>query len=83
MAAWATEIRALYAELETRRNGRSWSVSDLMAGFVGDVGAFVRTTDGLEEHVHHEFGDSEFLPVTVRVLLRPEAGFAGREAKGA
>lgn len=38
VAARAREVRALYAELETRRDGRTWSASDLMSGFVGDVG---------------------------------------------
>jgi len=38
LAARACELRALYAEREVRRDGRSWSSTDLMNGFVGDVG---------------------------------------------
>jgi NTP pyrophosphatase (non-canonical NTP hydrolase) len=38
LAARACEVRALYAEREVRRDGRSWSTTDLMNGFVGDVG---------------------------------------------
>lgn len=38
MSGRAREVRALYAEWEVRRDGRAWSVTELMNGFTGDVG---------------------------------------------
>jgi len=34
----AREVRKLYASLEERRYGRSWTVGELALGLVGDVG---------------------------------------------
>lgn len=34
----AIEIRQKYAELERKRNGKSWNTSQIMEGFVVDVG---------------------------------------------
>jgi hypothetical protein len=38
MTTRARDIRTQYAELERRRTGRSWTTTDLLTGFVGDVG---------------------------------------------
>lgn len=38
----ALEIRALFAEFERRTYGHEWGVSELMAGFVVDVGDLTR-----------------------------------------
>lgn len=38
MSGRARDVRALYAEWEVRRDGRAWSVTELMNGFTGDVG---------------------------------------------
>jgi NTP pyrophosphatase (non-canonical NTP hydrolase) len=36
--ASARELRELYASLEAKRHGRSWTVEELALGLVGDVG---------------------------------------------
>ncbi|MBS0664062.1 MAG: nucleotide pyrophosphohydrolase [Verrucomicrobia bacterium] len=38
----ARRVRALYAELEKRRDGRPWSGAELAQGFVGDVGDLMK-----------------------------------------
>ena len=38
MQTKARAVRALYAELETARYGRSWTAEEIMLGFLGDVG---------------------------------------------
>jgi hypothetical protein len=51
----AREVRALYADQEERRYGRSWTTEEVMLGFLGDVGdlesLFLTTMDVLEEHL--------------------------------
>ena len=42
LTARARRIRKLYAELETRRNGRPWTPAELAQGFVGDVGDLMK-----------------------------------------
>ena len=63
----AKAIRELYALHEANTYGRSWSISDLMLGFVGDVGELsqlvgaangVRNFDNdLKEALGHELAD--------------------------
>ena len=38
----ARRVRKLYAELETRRDGRPWTGAELAQGFVGDVGDLMK-----------------------------------------
>lgn len=67
VAARARQLRALYAEWETRRDGRPWDASDLMAGFVGDVGDLAKLVaahagrrpgpDDLQAALAHELAD--------------------------
>jgi len=40
--ASAKELRELYALLEAKRYGRSWSVEEIALGLVGDFGASAR-----------------------------------------
>ena len=42
----AKELRELYALLETKRHGRSWSTEELALGFVGDVGDLAKLVQG-------------------------------------
>lgn len=62
----AREVRALYADQEERRYGRSWTTEEVMLGFLGDVGdlaklvqgkAGVRPRDDLDEALAHELAD--------------------------
>ena len=62
----AREVRALYADQEERRYGRSWTIEEVMLGFLGDVGdlaklvqgkAGVRPRDDLDEALAHEPAD--------------------------
>jgi NTP pyrophosphatase (non-canonical NTP hydrolase) len=67
VAQRAREIRALYAEWETRRDGQAWTATDLMAGLVGDVGDLSKLVaahagrrpgpDDLEAALGHELAD--------------------------
>jgi NTP pyrophosphatase (non-canonical NTP hydrolase) len=67
VARRAREIRALYAEWETRRDGHAWTAGDLMAGFVGDVGDLSKLVaahagrrpgpDDLQGALAHELSD--------------------------
>ena len=62
------EIRALYEVLETRLNGRVWSLHELMLGFANDVGTVGRlvlandgtwTTDGdVTAQLQHKLAES-------------------------
>jgi NTP pyrophosphatase (non-canonical NTP hydrolase) len=60
------ELRELFAALEKKRYGRSWSDVEIALGFVGDVGdlskliqgaAGVRDTPDLESKLAHELSD--------------------------
>jgi NTP pyrophosphatase (non-canonical NTP hydrolase) len=62
----ARETRALYQELETRLYGRSWTLEDLLIGFMGDVGELaqlVQANTGIREipetrkRLEHELAD--------------------------
>lgn len=62
----AAEIRALYAEFEEIKYGRSWTNEELALGFVGDVGdlaKLVQTMEGVrgipdaKEKLEHELAD--------------------------
>lgn len=62
----ALEVRALYSEFERREYGHEWSVSELMAGFVVDVGDLTRLVmasqgsrraDDVEQRLAHELAD--------------------------
>jgi NTP pyrophosphatase (non-canonical NTP hydrolase) len=63
----AMTVRNLYAQLEQQRYGKSWDTTDLMLGFVGDVGELAqlvqaatgtRNHDGeLTESLGHELAD--------------------------
>jgi len=62
----AMTLRKLYAELEEKRYGRSWSDEEIALGFVGDVGDLmklvmaqngVRDISGAKEKLAHELAD--------------------------
>lgn len=62
----AAEVRALYAQFETARYGRSWTREELMLGFVGDVGDLaklalaaegVRAIPEARDKLAHELAD--------------------------
>ena len=62
----ARTVRALYAEHERRRYGRSWTDQELMLGFLGDVGDLAKLVQGragvrphpdLDEALEHELAD--------------------------
>ena len=62
----ARQIRGLYADLETRKYGRSWTDEELALGFVGDVGDLVklvmarsgvRDIPEVQEKLAHELAD--------------------------
>jgi NTP pyrophosphatase (non-canonical NTP hydrolase) len=62
----ALEVRALYSEFERREYGHEWSASELMAGFVVDVGDLTRLVmasegsrhvDDVEQRLAHELAD--------------------------
>ena len=65
-SAKAKELRELYALLERKRYGRSWSIEELALGFVGDVGdlaKLVQAASGVREipewraQLAHELAD--------------------------
>ncbi len=65
IAKRAVEVRAKYDELN-KRNGVSWNETDLMSGFVGDVGDLskiimakkgLRDMDDVDEKLAHELAD--------------------------
>lgn len=62
----AKEVRALYAELEIKKYGKSWTSSQIAQGFVGDVGDLmklvmskegIRDIDNVNEKIKHEISD--------------------------
>lgn len=62
----ALEVRAKYSELEKQKYGREWTRSEIMQGFVGDVGDLmklvmakegIRTKDNVDEKIAHELSD--------------------------
>jgi len=74
MQTKARAVRALYAELETARYGRSWTTEEIMLGFLGDVGdlaklvqgkAGVRPREDLDEALAHELADCLWCVMTL------------------
>lgn len=62
----ALAIREKYAELESKKYGKEWTASQIMTGFVGDVGDLakltmakdgVRDIDEVDEKIAHELAD--------------------------
>jgi NTP pyrophosphatase (non-canonical NTP hydrolase) len=62
----AIEIREKYALSETKKYGRAWNNSDIMQGFVGDVGDLaklvmmkegIREGEKVDEKLGHELAD--------------------------
>ena len=62
----ALEVRAEYSELEKQKYGREWTRSEIMQGFVGDVGDLmklvmakegIRTKENIDEKIGHELSD--------------------------
>ena len=62
----AKEVRALYADLETKKYGRQWTASEIVQGFVGDVGDLIklemskegiRDMENVDEKLKHELCD--------------------------
>ena len=83
----ARRVRALYADLETRRHGRPWSRQEVALGFVGDVGDLaklvqaaegVRAIDAVPEKLAHELADCLWSVMTLANLygVDLEASFA-------
>jgi NTP pyrophosphatase (non-canonical NTP hydrolase) len=66
MSKRAVEIRELYSRYETNRVGKSWTKSQIMEGFVVDVGDLMRlvmakegarTVENMDEKLAHELAD--------------------------
>jgi NTP pyrophosphatase (non-canonical NTP hydrolase) len=66
LQARARAVRALYAEFEAQRHGRSWTTEEIFLGLIGDIGdlaqlvqgkAGVRPRDDLDEALAHELSD--------------------------
>jgi NTP pyrophosphatase (non-canonical NTP hydrolase) len=64
--ASARELRELYASLEAKRHGRSWSLEEIALGFVGDVGdlaKLIQAASGVRDipdwrpRLEHELAD--------------------------
>lgn len=62
----ATEIRKRYSDLEIKKYGKTWTNSQIMEGFVGDVGDLmklvmakegVRNIDEVDDKLSHELSD--------------------------
>ena len=62
----ARQVRARYAEVEASTYGRSWTVEEVMLGFLGDVGDLAKLVQGkagvrpradLDEALAHELAD--------------------------
>lgn len=62
----ALQVRDKYSELETAKTGRPWSKSELMQGFMGDVGDLAklvmakegrRTIKDVDTKLAHELSD--------------------------
>ena len=53
----AMSIRALYAEFEKQKYGKSWSSEEVALGFVGDVGDLVKLV--MAENGYRDIPDSK------------------------
>jgi NTP pyrophosphatase (non-canonical NTP hydrolase) len=62
----ARQVRSRFADYERNRYGREWSPSEIMLGFVGDVGDLsklvqgrngIRSTPDLDAKLAHELAD--------------------------
>lgn len=63
----AVEIKEAYHKLEIQRYGKKWTTSQIMEGFVGDVGDLmklimakdggIREIDQIDEKIKHELAD--------------------------
>lgn len=62
----ALRIREKYGELEMKRNGKQWTNSQIMEGFVGDIGELMqlimakeghRDIENVDEKLKHELAD--------------------------
>lgn len=62
----ALEIKQKYTDLEVKKKGKTWTNSQIMEGFVGDVGALmklvmakegIRDIDNVDEKLAHELSD--------------------------
>lgn len=62
----AIEIRNMYSELEKKKYGREWTKSEIMEGFVGDVGDLmklvmakegIREKENIDKQLAHELSD--------------------------
>lgn len=62
----ALKIREQYSVLETKKYGKQWTPSQIMAGFVGDVGDLskltmakdgIRAIDDVDAKIAHELAD--------------------------
>ena len=78
-------VRELYASYEQATYGREWSISDLMAGFVVDVGDLTRLVmaasgarviDGVEEKLAHELSDCLWAVLVLASRLDVDLGTA-------
>lgn len=66
MQTMARAVRALYAQVESSRFGRSWTPEEIMLGFAGDVGDLAKLVQGkagvrphpdLDAALAHELAD--------------------------
>lgn len=86
--ARAKEIRQLYAALEAKRHGRSWSLEELALGFVGDVGdlaKLVQAASGVRQiadwrpRLAHEVADCLWSVLVIADALEIDVERAFRE----
>lgn len=65
----ANEIKDMYSKMEMEKFGREWTNSQIMEGFVGDVGDLmklmmakegIREIENVDEKIAHELSDCLF-----------------------
>ena len=81
----ALEVRSLFSKFEERSYGHAWSASELMAGFVVDVGDLTRLVmasegsrhaDDVEERLAHELADCLWSVLVLAQRLGVDLGTA-------
>jgi NTP pyrophosphatase (non-canonical NTP hydrolase) len=69
LAQKAVEIKEKYCELERKKYGKEWSRTQVMEGFVGDVGDLmklvmakdgIRNAEDVDDKIAHELADCLF-----------------------
>ena len=85
IASRALEVRELFGEWEQAKYGRQWSVSDLLNGFVVDVGDLARLVmaatgarheEDVPARLAHEFADCLWSVLVLAARLDVDLGAA-------